>query len=75
MLNASEDVIREVLALEEMQQKLIVREKAQKDFMVFVKYVYENFIEGTHHKKISTLFEKLSETPGSRIIVLSLIHI
>lgn len=69
MLNASEDVIREVLALEEMQQKLIVREKAQKDFMVFVKYVYENFIEGTHHKKISTLFEKLSETPGSRIIV------
>ena len=69
MLNASEDVIREVLALEEQQQKLIVREKAQKDFMVFVKYVYENFIEGTHHKKISTLFEKLSETPGSRIIV------
>jgi len=69
LLNASEDVIREVLALEEQQQKLIVREKAQKDFMVFVKYVYENFIEGTHHKKISTLFEKLSETPGSRIIV------
>jgi len=69
VLNASEDVIREVLALEEMQQKLIVREKAQKDFMVFVKYVYENFIEGTHHKKIATLFEKLSTTPGSRIIV------
>jgi predicted phage terminase large subunit-like protein len=52
-----------------MQQKLIIREKAQKDFMVFVKYVYENFIEGTHHKKIATLFEKLSTTPGSRIIV------
>jgi len=69
VLNASEDVIREVLALEEMQQKLIVREKAQKDFMVFTKYVYENFIEGTHHKKIATLFEKLSTTPGSRIIV------
>jgi len=69
VLNASEDVIREVLALEEMQQKLIVREKAQKDFMFFVKYVYENFIEGTHHKKIATLFEKLSTTPGSRIIV------
>jgi len=69
VLNASEDVIREVLALEEMQQKLIIREKAQKDFMVFVKYVYENFIEGTHHKKIATLFEKLSTTPGSRIIV------
>jgi len=69
VLNASEDVIREVLALEEMQQKLILREKAQKDFMVFVKYVYENFIEGTHHKKIATLFEKLSTTPGSRIIV------
>ncbi len=69
MLNASEDVIREVLALEEQQKKLIIRGVAQKDFMVFVKYVYENFIEGTHHKKISTLFEKLSVTPGSRIIV------
>jgi|TARA_B110000285_G_scaffold206825_1_gene245707 predicted phage terminase large subunit-like protein len=69
MLNASEDVIREILALEEQQQKLFIREKAQKDFMVFVKYVYENFIEGTHHKKIATLFEKLSTTPGSRIIV------
>ena len=69
MLNASEDVIREVLALEEQQKKLIIRGIAQKDFMVFVKYVYENFIEGTHHKKISTLFEKLSKTPGSRIIV------
>jgi|TARA_R110000744_G_scaffold138702_4_gene249528 predicted phage terminase large subunit-like protein len=69
LLNASEDVIREVLALEEQQKKLIIRGVAQKDFMVFVKYVYENFIEGTHHKKISTLFEKLSVTPGSRIIV------
>ena len=49
MLNASEDVIREVLALEEQQKKLIIRGVAQKDFMVFVKYVYENFIEGTHH--------------------------
>ena len=38
MLNASEDVIREILALEEQQQKLFIREKAQKDFMVFVKY-------------------------------------
>jgi predicted phage terminase large subunit-like protein len=69
MLNASEDVMREVLALEEQQQKLIIREKAQKDFMAFTKYVYEGFIEGTHHKKIAVLFEKLADNPGSRIIV------
>ena len=69
MLNASDDVLREVLALEEAKQKLAVREKAQDSFMPFVKHVYDGFIEGSHHKRVAKLFEKLAITPGSRIIV------
>jgi predicted phage terminase large subunit-like protein len=69
VLNASDDVLREVLALEEAKQKLAVREKAQDSFMPFVKHVYDGFIEGSHHKRVAKLFEKLAITPGSRIIV------
>jgi hypothetical protein len=44
--NTPDEVIREILALEEAQKKLSIREKAQDNFMVFVKHVYEGFIEG-----------------------------
>ncbi len=41
MLNASDEVLREVLALEQAKKTLSVRERAQDDFMVFAKHVYE----------------------------------
>ena len=69
MLNASDEVVREVLALEEAKSKLGIRSVAEDNFMPFVKHVYPGFIEGTHHKKVAALFEKLAVTPGSRIIV------
>tara|TARA_R110002110_G_scaffold3346_4_gene17074 strand:+ start:70 stop:1530 length:1461 start_codon:yes stop_codon:yes gene_type:complete len=69
MLNASDEVVREVLALEVAKRKLGVRSESEDNFMSFVKHVYPGFIEGTHHKKVAKLFEKLSVTPGSRIIV------
>ena len=69
MLNASDDVLREVFALEQAKKTLSVRERAQDDFMVFAKHVYEGFIEGSHHKQVAKKFEKLAKNPGSRIIV------
>ena len=69
MFNAPEEVIREVLALEQAKSNLVIRAKAQNDFMAFVKHVYEGFIEGDHHKKVAKQFEKLATNPGSRIIV------
>ena len=69
MFNAPEEVIREVLALEQAKNNLVIRAKAQNDFMAFVKHVYEGFIEGDHHKKVAKQFEKLATNPGSRIIV------
>ena len=69
MLNASDEVMREILALEQAKQTLSVRERAQNDFMTFVKHVYDGFIEGNHHKQVAKQFEKLAVNPGSRIIV------
>ena len=69
MLNATDEVMREILALEQAKRTLSIREVAQNDFMTFVKHVYEGFIEGTHHKQVARQFEKLSMNPGSRIIV------
>ena len=69
MLNAPDDVVREVLALEEAKRTLDIRQRAKDDFMVFVKHVYDGFIEGSHHKQVAKQFEKLAKNPGSRIIV------
>ena len=69
MLNAPDEVMREILALEQAKKTLSIRNRAQDNFMVFVKHVYEGFIEGSHHKQVAKQFEKLAVTPGSRIIV------
>ena len=69
MLTASDEVLREILALEQARNVLEIRERAQDDFMVFVKHVYDGFIEGSHHKQVAKQFEKLSVNRGSRIIV------
>jgi len=69
VLNAPDEVVREILALEEARRSLSIRDKAQESFMVFVKHVYDGFIEGSHHVKVAEQFEKLAVNPGSRIIV------
>ena len=69
MLNAPDEVLREILALEQARETLLVRDKVRDSFMAFVKHVYDGFIEGSHHKQVATQFEKLAVDPGSRIIV------
>ena len=68
-LNAPEEVIREILALEQAQEKLAIRNVAHGSFLDFVKHVYDGFIEGSHHKQIAKHYERLAVTPGSRIII------
>ena len=65
MLNAPDEVMREILALEQARKNLAVRERARESFMVFAKHVYEGFIEGSHHRKVAEKFEKLAVNPGS----------
>ena len=69
MLNAPDEVIREVLALEQAKRMLSFRDVARDDFMAFAKHVYEGFIEGSHHRQVAKQFEKLAKDRGSRIIV------
>ena len=41
----------------------------QNDFMSFVKHVWPEFIEGTHHKMIADKFNKISKGELKRVII------
>jgi hypothetical protein len=44
-------------------------EKAQTDFMSFVKRVWPEFIEGSHHKKIAEKFNDIANGKIKRLII------
>jgi len=46
----SEDQLKETLALQERLLQIDRREQAQGDFLDFVRLIWEDFIEGRHHK-------------------------
>jgi len=64
-----EEVAREILALQQHQVKLHVREKAKDQFMPFVHHVYDGFIEGTHHRIIAEKLERVARGELNRLIV------
>ena len=43
--------------------------RIQNDFMSFVKHVWPEFIEGTHHKMIADKFNKISKGELKRVII------
>ena len=45
------------------------REKAQKDFMSYVKHVWPGFIEGRHHQIMAQKFEDVANGKIKRLIV------
>ena len=69
LTSVSDEVAREILALEQARMTLDIRDRAQDNFMVFVNHVYDGFIEGSHHKRVAKEFEKLATDRGSRIII------
>jgi len=44
----------------------------QNDFLTFVKHVWPEFIEGSHHKKIASKFNDLSKGKIKRLIINSI---
>ena len=64
-----EDALKEILALTEAKKKLDLREKAQDYFMPFAHHVYENFIEGRHHRIIAEKLEKVARGDLKRLII------
>ncbi len=64
-----EEALKEILALTEAKKKLDTREKAQSYFMPFAHHVYENFIEGKHHRIIAEKLEKVAKGEIKRLII------
>ena len=64
-----EAALKELLLLTEARKKLDTREKAQDDFMSFAHHVYENFIEGRHHRIIAEKLERVARGELKRLII------
>ena len=64
-----DDVLKEIYLLEEQAKRLDMRDKAQEDFMSYVHHVYDNFIEGTHHRIIAEKLERIANGDLKRLIV------
>jgi predicted phage terminase large subunit-like protein len=64
-----DEVLKEILALTEAKNKLEVREKATDSFMTFAHHVYENFIEGEHHRIIAEKLERVARGELKRLII------
>ena len=56
-----EDALKEILALTEAKKLLDIRDEAQNKFMPFAHHVYENFIEGQHHRIIAEKLEEIAK--------------
>ena len=64
-----EEVLKEILLLEEQEQRLKTRSEAHDKFMPYAKHVYDGFIEGTHHRVIAEKLEKIARGELKRLIV------
>jgi predicted phage terminase large subunit-like protein len=64
-----DEVLKEILALTEAKKKLEIREKATDSFMTFAHHVYENFIEGEHHRIIAEKLERVARGELKRLII------
>ena len=64
-----EDVRKELLKVDVMHAQKKIQNKAQNDFMSFVKAVWPGFIEGAHHRHIAKKFNDLAEGKINRLIV------
>jgi len=64
-----EEALKEILALTEAKKRLDLREEAHEKFMPFAHHVYENFIEGRHHRVIAEKLEAVARGELKRLII------
>ena len=64
-----EEALKEILALTEAKKKLDLREEAVEKFMPFAHHVYDNFIEGRHHRIIAEKLERVARGELKRLII------
>ena len=64
-----EEALKEILALTEAKKRLDLREEASEKFMPFAHHVYDNFIEGRHHRIIAEKLERVARGELKRLII------
>ena len=67
--NLPEAQLRDLIVSLDEQEILAEREKARDFFMSFVKKVWPNFIEGSHHKRMAKAFERVASGECKRLII------
>ena len=67
--NLPEAQLRDLIVSLDEQEILAEREKARGSFMAFVKKVWPNFIEGSHHKRMAKAFERVARGECKRLII------
>ena len=64
-----DEVLRKKLALEDTLRNLERRDAAKNNFMSFAHHVYDNFIEGRHHRIIAEKLERVAQGKLKRLII------
>ena len=64
-----QEALREILELTEAKKRLEIRELAQEKFMPFAHHVYDNFIEGRHHRIFAEKLERVARGELKRLII------
>ena len=63
------DVRKQFLRLQVMHAEKKIQNKAKNDFLSFVKCVWPEFVEGSHHRHIADKVNKLASGEIKRLIV------
>ena len=63
------DIRKEYLRLKVKHSEKLIQGKAKGDFMSFVKCVWPEFIEGSHHRHIAKKFNQLANGEINRLII------
>jgi predicted phage terminase large subunit-like protein len=69
LLSMPDEALKEMLQLIEAKHRLELRDRAQHSFMPFVHHVYDNFIEGRHHRVMAEKLEAVARGECKRLIV------
>ena len=64
-----DDALKEIVAIQDRIKKLKTSGKAQKDFIHYVKQVWDGFIEGEHHRLFAQKLESVAQGKCKRLIV------
>ena len=69
LANATPDEKRRIMVFVEELKRRELRERAQNDFMAFVEYIWPDFVNGNHHKRMARLFESVASGERKRVII------